>query len=233
MENESPKNDSTIFATKVTETPTETPTSPQEGISPSREAYHTAEHIEQPPSIRSEPYIVEMLELGEAANHFKMPELIQKINEYVLSEFERNEMSDTVDSYKEIIENYLDRLKLPDGIDVYTKIERLAEIIRIDKKLLDAAKAKEELLQKPIEQLDADQLKEMIKNGTLPKARTDKKDSSLPGMSSYVHKAQRANELRAINKKLIDAAKERERILNADPSKLNSKQLKSRIEGTL
>ena len=158
-------NDSTIFRTKI-EPVKETPESPSEPLKPAEPEVITSEYTEKPPSISEEPYLVKMLEIGQAKDHFEMPSLIAEINEFVLSEFERQKLEDTPKSYEEVVSHYLKKLDLPDGIDKYTQVERLVEFIRIDKRLLDIAREKEELEKKPIEDLKSWQLRERIENGT-------------------------------------------------------------------
>jgi len=148
----------------VPQTPVEAPTTPHNERSTEQPPV-VSEHTEKPPSLSEVPYITKMLEIGEAAGHFEMPSLLKEINEFVLSEFTRTKMEDTSESYKEVVEKYLSRLNLPREIDIYAKIEHLAELMRIDKKLLDAAKLKEELLAKPISELTSAQLKKRIEEG--------------------------------------------------------------------
>jgi len=112
------------------------------------------------------PYLEEMLELGEAAGHFEMPELIAEINDFVLSEFERNKMEDTTKSYKEVVNHYLKKLDLPEGTMIYTKVEKLADLMRIDKKLIEAQKEKERIMTADITDLTSRQLKQRIENAT-------------------------------------------------------------------
>lgn len=149
-----------ILAQRI-EQPVEAPTSPVEQRNADEPTVVTFEVKDKPPSI-SEPYINKMLELGEASGHFEMPNLIKEINEYVLSEFKRQNLEDTVKSYEEIVNHYLGKLNFPKGIDKYTQIENLHELMMIDKKLLEAAKAKEELLAKPISELTSRQLRQRI-----------------------------------------------------------------------
>jgi len=49
---------------------------------------------------------------------------------------------------------------------IYTKVEKLHDLMMINKKLIEAQREKEELLAKPIEQLSSRQLAERIKNVT-------------------------------------------------------------------
>jgi len=102
-------------------------------------------------------YVKELLEIGEASTQFEMPTLIKEIDDYVLSESGVNK-----DSYKEIIDSFLRKLNIPTGIDIYTKVERLASLIRIQKKLNDSAKEREELLKKQPSEMTSVQLKKFI-----------------------------------------------------------------------
>lgn len=140
-------------------------------ITPTPKVEETVEKIEpadevnsfkettKPPSIMGEPYVIDLFELGEAKNHFEMPSLLKEIDQFVMSEIERNKLDDSAKSYKEIIDHYLTKLNLPDNVDVYTKTEKVLELMKINKKLLDAAKEKEELLAKPVTELSSTQLK--------------------------------------------------------------------------
>lgn len=107
-------------------------------------------------------YIKDLWKVGEASNHFKMPELLSEINKFVLSEIERNKMTSNRESYKEIIAKYEKHLNLPDNIDVYTRTEKVAELIRIDVKLLQALKDKEDLLNGDPTQMSAVKLKKYL-----------------------------------------------------------------------
>jgi len=102
-------------------------------------------------------YVKELLEIGEASTQFEMPTLIKEIDDYVLSESGVNK-----DSYKEIIDSFLRKLNIPTGIDIYTKVERLASLIRIQKKLNDSAKEREELLKKQPSEMTSQQLRKFI-----------------------------------------------------------------------
>jgi hypothetical protein len=155
------ENESTVFRAKV---PTETPTSSAEQRNPDEPTITTFEQKEQPPSIMSEPYIVKMFEIGEAKEHFSMPMLLKDINDFVLSECKRNNLEDNVESYKKIVEKYTKNL--PDSLDKYALVEHISDLMKIDKKLIDAMLEKEELLKKPISELSSRQLKERIENGT-------------------------------------------------------------------
>ena len=116
----------------------------------------TNEPIELPPSL-SKPYIIKLLDIGEAEKHFEMPRLISEINDFVLSEIKRNHLKDSSEVYQKIVDKY----KIPDT-NIYTKIEYLNEAMMIDKKLIEAMIAKEELRKKPIEELTSYQLRKRI-----------------------------------------------------------------------
>jgi hypothetical protein len=144
----------------------ETPTSPSDARNDDEPKVIVSEHTEKPPTLMESPYLEVMLELGEAAGQFEMPTLIAEINEFILSEFKRSKMEDTTESYQEIVNHYLKKLDLPKEIMIYTKVEKLHDLMMINKKLIEAQREKEELLAKPIEQLSSRQLAERIKNVT-------------------------------------------------------------------
>jgi hypothetical protein len=149
--------DSSIFRAKVEPT--------VEVVQPKGEPtqqIHTSEYSEPP--LGDGPYLPELWEMGEAKEHFEMPSLIKEINEFVLSEIERNKMESNRKSYKEIIDNYEKKLGLPEGIDIYARTEKILSLMKIDMKLLQAVKEKEELLSKPITELTSRQLRQRIEN---------------------------------------------------------------------
>jgi hypothetical protein len=114
--------------------------------------------VEYLPSEMKESYLIELIEgLKFAKDHFEMPSLIKEINDFILSETKDNK-----ESYKKVVDEYIKKLHLPYKMDIYTKIEKLAEIMRIDKKLIEMAKTRDELLKKPIEELTSKQLMERI-----------------------------------------------------------------------
>jgi len=159
-----PKSENSIF--RVVEPVREDATRPSEPRNDDEPRVIIPEHTEKPPTLMESPYLEEMLELGEAAGHFEMPELIAEINDFVLSEFERNKMEDTTKSYKEVVNHYLKKLDLPEGTMIYTKVEKLADLMRIDKKLIEAQKEKERIMTADITDLTSRQLKQRIENAT-------------------------------------------------------------------
>lgn len=120
----------------------------------------SVEQLEKPLELRKEPYLNEILNIGIAKDHFEMPALIKEIDEFIKSEIERKGLNGE-SGYKEIIEDYSKRLKI-DGKDIYTKVELIAEVIRIDKKILDSIKEKEELMAKDITQLSSKQIEKRL-----------------------------------------------------------------------
>jgi hypothetical protein len=141
---------------------TEAPTVPVETIKTDTPTVETHSTDERPPSLVKIPYIVDMLQIGAAKEHFEMPSLITEINDFVLSEIKRQGGKDDKKTYEEILQKYRDRTRLPEGTDVYSLTEQIAEHIRIDRKLIEAMLAKEELNNKPIEELTSKQLKARI-----------------------------------------------------------------------
>jgi len=157
--------DSTIFRIRSVEPVKETPPSPPEKREPAGPTIITPEFTEKPPSL-VENHFCEMFDINEAKTHFEMPILLKEINDFVLGEMKRRNLDDTNKSYEEIINHYLDKLKLPDDIDQYTRTEKVHELMMIDAKLIKAMLEKEELLKKPIEELSSKQLRARIE-GTL------------------------------------------------------------------
>ena len=145
----------------------ETPTSPVEEVKgeKSPEIQVGESKIPKPSEyaeIKGKPMVADILNFGEAIDHFNMKELSNEINDFILSEITRSKMQDDKKSYVEVLNSYLKRANLPDGVSIYGQTERLAELMRLDKKLLDIIQAKKQIEEKPIEDLTSEQLKKRM-----------------------------------------------------------------------
>ena len=156
--------DTTLFRTAKepeTEAKPEKPREPSEEIS-------TSEVKEVKPSeypvIRKYPYLKEVLEIdSDAYNTFDVKPLSEEIDEFIRSEVERQKLKDTSESYKSVLDNLLKTIGLPEDINLYDKLDKIVRLVRIHKKLLDATREKEELLNSDPTKLSSSKLKELIK----------------------------------------------------------------------
>lgn len=119
----------------------------------------SVESIEKPVELG---YIKEYLKFGESASHFDMPELISEADEFVLSEIKRLEMKSDRKSFEEIVDGLLKKLNLPNNVDDYTKMEKLVDLMRIQKKLVESIKEREDLLNTDPADMTSAQLKKYI-----------------------------------------------------------------------
>lgn len=144
------------LAQRVVETPTATPVEPksEKGIETT-----SPEYTEKPASLHDN-LLSELLEIND--DHFNIPEDSKFLNEFILEEIKRQELEDTKESFKKILDDLIKRTNTPEGLDIYSKLERLSEFAKIQQKLIDLAQQKEELLKKPIEEMTSKQLKEYI-----------------------------------------------------------------------
>ena len=117
---------------------------------------------ERPAEISNVPKVVTVLNIGEAKDHFQMPSLINEINDFVLDDLKRNDLDGSTKNYEACINKYLSRLNLPTDIDIYTKIENLAELMKIDKKLLESLEDRKRILEADITELTGDELRRRI-----------------------------------------------------------------------
>jgi hypothetical protein len=83
------------------------------------------------------PYLCDLMELNDEYTHFDMKSKSDFIDEYILSKV------DSKTEYKEMFENLLDKAKA-DKESVYKQVEDLFDFLKIQKKLEDALKEKEE-----------------------------------------------------------------------------------------
>lgn len=121
---------------------------------------NTPDKIEKP--LNEEPYLPELWNIGDARDHFEMPALIKEINDFVLETIERDKLEPTRKSYEEIIQKYEKRLRLPNNVDIYTRTEKVAELIRIDRKLIEAVRSREALLNSDPTKMTSEQLKKYL-----------------------------------------------------------------------
>lgn len=120
------------------------------------------EPVEKPLEALEKPYLTELLRMGEAYNHFDMTALTKEIDSFVKSEIERQGMAEGRASYEEIVNSYIDRLKLPDNLSIYAKTEKLAGLMRINCILLETIKEKEDFLKLDPLTMSSSQLKRYI-----------------------------------------------------------------------
>jgi len=124
------------------------------------------EDTNMPPSVyleaKNHPYLVDLFEMKDVYNQFNMKELSDEINDFILSEIKRQNLKDTKESYQNIVKSYLSKLKMSNDVDIYTRIERITDLMKIDKKLIEAAKEKEDLLTADITDLTSAQLKKRL-----------------------------------------------------------------------
>lgn len=124
------------------------------------------DYTELPPSLRVEaketPLFLELLGGGSAYHHFDMPELTREVDSYILESLTRLGLGDTREDYEQVLNSALDKLGLPEGLDVYTTVEKLVRYFRIQHKLFTALKEKEELMAADPLELSASKLKKYL-----------------------------------------------------------------------
>lgn len=143
------------LAQRVVETP-ETPPAK----TPKKEATNFVEITEAP---LGKGYIKELLKLGESAGHFEMPKLTAEIDGFILSEIERQGFESNKKSYEDMVDEFMKKINLSDTADNYTKVEKLAELVRINKKLVDAMLEREAFMEKDPSEMTSSQLRRFIK----------------------------------------------------------------------
>lgn len=125
---------------------------------------------ETPPSILQEmgrkPEICNLLEMGEAYEHFNMKPLTKEIDTFINSQIKAQGLEDNKASYKKIFETLLENSNAPRD-DVYSLIERVNEYVVLQKKLIQLAKEKEEFEKKPIEEMTSKELRRKLEEDGL------------------------------------------------------------------
>lgn len=144
-----------------------TPAAAAAEVFPISDRVHPAD--EMPPSLYLEahktPLVLELLDGTGAYEQFDMKPLSQEIDSYVIQELRRLGLEDTRESYQQVLERTIERLKLPEGTDIYATVEKLARLCRIQTKLYSALMEKEELMAADPMELSAAKLKLYIERG--------------------------------------------------------------------
>ena len=155
--------DKTLFREQTPETPVEAVSS---FTKPEHEevSYEKAEIL---PSERQElekmPLLASLWDLGSIYNTFDIKPLTREIDLSIIETMQAKKMKDTESSYKEVLDGYLKQLKLPEEMNIYTKLEQLAKIMRVDRKLKDSLKERDELLTADLDKLSSTKIKQLLK----------------------------------------------------------------------
>ena len=125
-----------------------------------------AEKENLPPSVYAEikhrPLMVDLLGYREQLNHFEVKAQSEEIDNFLREEITRLALEDTQKAYNDLLKEYLKKAQINKNMDIYTKIERLLDFVRIQRKLIEAVKEKEDLLKADIKDLNSAQLKRLI-----------------------------------------------------------------------
>lgn len=123
-------------------------------------------HSDLPPSLYQEshkvPLVLEILKAPSAYQHFDMEFLTNDTDRFVIEEIQRLGLPDEAKSYQKVVESALDKLKIPEGTDIYTLMDKLHQYLRIQNKLYSALKEKEELMTADPLTMSASQLKRYL-----------------------------------------------------------------------
>jgi hypothetical protein len=117
---------------------------------------------ERPLALLGRPYLTDMFEMGDAYKHFEMEFLTDSINDFVLTELDRTKVPQTKENYQKMIDNYLGKLHLPDDIDIYAKVEKLHDLVKVNRKLVEAVEEKKRLMSMDITDMNSSQLRRYI-----------------------------------------------------------------------
>lgn len=119
---------------------------------------------ELPPSLYQEskkpPYLLELFEATEVYNQFNLKPGIDEIDSFIISELTRKGLKDTREGYQKVLDELYEHVKVTD--DVYMNIDQLLDWVRIQSKLIQIAKEKEEFEKKPIDEMSAEELRRYI-----------------------------------------------------------------------
>jgi len=153
--------DETLFRTPTTPTeikPSQNPsTQPTESVTtPTDSKPNPAELI----ALGKPPYLAELLEMGKLYNTFGLPEQSLEVDRFIQSEIDRRGMELSRENYDKVLKSIWDKIEHTDS--VYKNTERLRDYARMQTKLLDALKEKEEFEKKDPMEMTASELRRFI-----------------------------------------------------------------------
>jgi len=151
---------------ELTRTPvTESPVTVEPRVeTPVDKTFTVTNPSEMPPSLYQEakkvPYVLDVLEAPQIFKQFDYKYSVSELDRFINSEVSRRGLGDTKDSYKTVLDDLMKNIK---GDSVYMQVDRLIEWARIQSKLIQVAKDKEEFLKKPVEEMTVAELKKVIR----------------------------------------------------------------------
>lgn len=144
----------------VPQTTAEAPTTPVDAKVSDEPTVVTHEKKERPPSLSEVPLITKLLEIND--DHFNIPEDTKFLNEFILSEMKRQDLDDSEESYKSVLDFLTKKTNVPDGLDLYSKLSQLVEYAKIQEKLYGIMEEREKFLSKKPEDMTSKELKRFI-----------------------------------------------------------------------
>jgi hypothetical protein len=102
------------------------------------------------------PLVAELLRVGPAYETFDVKEQILEIDTFI-----RDGIEDERGIYEQSLKGLLNQIK--DTDDIYNKVEQIRDYVRIQQKIKDVIKEKEEFSQKDPLKMSVDQLKRYFK----------------------------------------------------------------------
>lgn len=130
------------------------------------EGIHTPDSSTLPPSLYSEagkmPLAGELLGAGLAWNTFDVNAQLAIIDSYLNAQRDREKLPDTSESYEKVLNRLTRALNLPENLDIYSRLDRIASFARIQEKLMQNLEERAALLTADPLTLPAKKLKEYL-----------------------------------------------------------------------
>lgn len=112
--------------------------------------------------VKKYPLVVDLMGYKEQLSHFDMKPISKEIDIFLREEIKRLGLKDTKEAYQEVLDDYLKKAQIPKESDIYSKIEKLVQFVRIQAKLLKDLKEREDLLKADPATLSSAKLKQLI-----------------------------------------------------------------------
>lgn len=155
--------DETIARAVVQSSPESIETSePRSESQPDFTSVQTDIPISQFNEIKKYPFLLEHLKAVDVISHFSVKNDSEYVEQFILQELQRTNLKENKDNYLKVLGEYTKKLNIPEDIDVYSRLERLASYMKIQQRLYDDIQEREDLLKKDPKDMTAKELRKYL-----------------------------------------------------------------------
>lgn len=159
--------DATLLRTAVVEASPEPAPAVSSGEITNKKPEHTfnVDDTERDPAflqeMKREPLATKLL--GLTGFYHEVTADMNELDTLVVSELRRRNMKSTDKTYGEIVKEYREKAKVDDDYNPFFALTKILSLMRLDKKLLDTVKERDDLFTADITKLSSAQMKRVMK----------------------------------------------------------------------